>query len=188
MKKTIFTSLLLAFAFVAYAQEGTFTNGIYELKKVVSADTVKASRLYITALEVLSDWAGSNSKSKLGIDVQDKDEGLVVYKGNVHLGFEYYSKFAGGGFDVYVDMTIKVKCKDSKIQVTATVPSLTFISNLQHSVVEVPLNEIVPTFAYKGQYRIKKPSLTFGPEVIPTTDSIINMLCEKITKSAVDDF
>lgn len=188
MRKIIFTCLMLFGAFVAYAQEGTMTNGVYELKKVATADTIKASKLYVKALEVLSDWAGSNSKSKLGIDVQDKDEGLVVYKGNVHLGFEYYSKFAGGGFDVYIDMTIKVKCKDGKIQVTATVPSLTFISNLQHSVVEVPLNEIVPTYAYNGQYKIKKPSLTYGPKVLPTTDNIVNMLCEKITKSYVDDF
>ena len=110
MRRTIFTGLLLVFALVAYAQEGTLTN-VYELKKVATADTIKASKLYVKALEVLSDWAGSNSKSKMGIDVQDKDEGLVVYKGNVHLGFDYYSKFAGAGFDVYIDMTIKENAK-----------------------------------------------------------------------------
>ena len=85
-------------------------------------------------------------------------------------------------------MTIKVKCKDGKAQVTATVPSLTFISNLQHSVVVVPLKEIVPNFEYKGDYKIKKPALKFGPQVIPSTDLIVKMLCAKITKTSDDDF
>lgn len=170
------------------SEQNVLTNGVYERKVVVTADSVKAGALYVRALEALSDWAGSNSKSKMGIDVQDKDEALVVYKGNVHLGFEFYSKFAGGGWDVYLDMTLKVKCKDGKAQITATVPSLTYISNIQHSVVVVPLEQIVPTYAYKGDYKIKKASQTFGPQVIPSTDSIVKMLSTMITKKADDDF
>lgn len=155
-EKICLSLVMLMVEMVINAQSSSLTNGFYEKKVVVSVDSVKASTLYVRALEALSDWAGSNAKSKMGIDVQDKDEALVVYKGNVHLGFEYYSKFAGGGFDMYIDMTIKVKCKDGKAQVTATVPSLTFISNLQHSVVVVPLEEIVPDFKYKGEYKIKR--------------------------------
>jgi len=188
MKKVLLSLVMLMAGMTINAQDNSLTNGIYEKKVVVTTDSVKASTLYVRALEALSDWAGSNAKSKMGIDVQDKDEALVVYKGNVHLGFEYYSKFAGGGFDMYIDMTIKVKCKDGKAQVTATVPSLTFISNLQHSVVVVPLKEIVPNFEYKGDYKIKKPALKFGPQVIPSTDFIVKMLCAKITKTSDDDF
>lgn len=188
MKKVLLSLVMLMVGMVINAQDNPLTNGIYEKKVVLTADSVKASTLYVRALEALSDWAGSNAKSKMGIDVQDKDEALVVYKGNVHLGFEYYSKFAGGGFDMYIDMTIKVKCKDGKAQVTATVPSLTFISNLQHSVVVVPLKEIVPNFEYKGDYKIKKTAVKFGPQVIPSTDLIVEMLCAKIAKTSDDDF
>jgi hypothetical protein len=188
MKKILLSLVMLMVGMVINAQDNPLTNGIYEKKVVLTADSVKASTLYVRALEALSDWAGSNAKSKMGIDVQDKDEALVVYKGNVHLGFEYYSKFAGGGFDMYIDMTIKVKCKDGKAQVTATVPSLTFISNLQHSVVVVPLKEIVPNFEYKGDYKIKKAAVKFGPQVIPSTDLIVEMLCAKIAKTSDDDF
>lgn len=187
--KKVFLSLVMLMAGIAInAQDNPLTNGVYEKKVVVTADSVKASTLYVRALEALSDWAGSNANSKMGIDVQDKDESLVVYKGNVHLGFEYYSKFAGAGWDFYIDMTIKVKCKDGKAQVTATVPSLTYISNLQKTVVVVPINEILPSYAYKGDYKLKKTSQTFGPQVIPSTDQIVNMLCEKIAKKQDDDF
>lgn len=188
MKKFFLSLVMFMVGMAIYAQGSPLTNGIYEKKVVVTVDSVKASTLYVRALEALSDWAGSNAKSEMGIDVQDKDEALVVYKGNVYLGFEYYSKFAGGGFDMYIDMTIKVKCKDGKAQVTASVPSLTFISNLQQSVVVVPLEEIVPNFKYKGDYKIKKTAVKFGPQVIPSTDLIVEMLCAKIAKTSDDDF
>lgn len=189
MKKSLLSLVMLLIAGITInAQDNPLTNGIYEKKVVVIADSVKASTLYVRALEALSDWAGSNAKSKMGIDVQDKDEALVVYKGNVHLGFEYYSKFAGAGWDFYIDMTIKVKCKDGKAQVTATVPSLTYISNVNHVVVVVPIEEIVPVFVYKGDYKIKKASQTFGPKVIQSTDNIVKMLSEKIALKQDDDF
>lgn len=85
-------------------------------------------------------------------------------------------------------MTIKVKCKDGKAQVTATVPSLTYISNVNHVVVVVPIEEIVPVFVYKGDYKIKKASQTFGPKVIQSTDNIVKMLSEKIALKQDDDF
>ena len=187
MKKVFLSLVLLMAGMVINAQDNPLTNGVYEKKVVVTADSVKASALYVRALEA-SDWAGSNANSKMGIDVQDKDESLIVYKGNVHLGFEYYSKFAGAGWDFYIDMTIKVKCKDGKAQITATVPSLTYISNIQKIVVVVPINEILPSYAYKGNYKLKKTSQTFGPQVIPSTDQIVNMLCDKIAKKQDDDF
>jgi hypothetical protein len=110
--KKVFLSLVMLMAGIAInAQDNPLTNGVYEKKVVVTADSVKASALYVRALEALSDWAGSNANSKMGIDVQDKDESLIVYKGNVHLGFEYYSKFAGAGWDFYIDMTINVNFK-----------------------------------------------------------------------------
>ena len=188
MNRVLLTISLFTATLLVSAQEPLLTDGVYEKKQVVSADSTRASVLYVRALEALSDWAGSNGKSKMGIDVQDKDEALVVYKGNVHLGFEYYSKFAGAGWDVYLDLTLKVKCKDGKAQITATVPSLTYISNLQKSEVIVPLEQIVPTYAYKGNYKIKKASEVFGPKVIPSTDAIVEMLSSLISQEEEEDF
>lgn len=60
---------------------------VYEKKEIITADSVKAGTLYVRTLEALSDWAGSQKRSKANVDVQDKDEGLVVYKGKLYLGF-----------------------------------------------------------------------------------------------------
>lgn len=75
--------MMLIAGIAIHAQENPLTNGIYEKKVVVTADSIKASTLYVRALEALSDWAGSQQRSKVNVDVQDKDEGLVVYKGQL---------------------------------------------------------------------------------------------------------
>ena len=84
MKKVLLLMAMLIAGIVIQAQENLLTNGIYEKKVVVTVDSVKASTLYVRALEALSDWAGSQQRSKVNVDVQDKDEGLVVYKGQLY--------------------------------------------------------------------------------------------------------
>lgn len=118
---------------------------------------VSSDKLYVRALEALSDWAGSQGKSKIGIDVQDKDEGLVVYKGRLNMGFHKVNFMAG--WEVYADFTIKIKCKDGRAQVSANVPSLTFDwSFKQYPATEtVPISAIYPEYNYKSSLKIKKP-------------------------------
>jgi len=84
MKKVLLLMAMLIAGIAIQAQENLLTNGIYEKKVVVTVDSVKASTLYVRALEALSDWAGSQQRSKVNVDVQDKDEGLVVYKGQLY--------------------------------------------------------------------------------------------------------
>ena len=121
-------------------------NGEYERKTIVEVPGATAQDLYVRALEALSDMKGSNGKSSSQIDVQDKDAALVIYKGKIYEGFEYYSKFAGVGWDAYADFTIRIKCKDDKAQITMTVSTMTFDWSAKQypSIQTVPIRELIP--------------------------------------------
>lgn len=123
MKKAFLTIALLAAGLTASAQ-GEVKDGAWEDRRVVEVAGASVSTLYLRALEALSDWAGSQEKSKMGIDVQDKDEGIVVYKGEYYLGYGKANFMYG--WDTWANFTLKVRCKEGRAQVSATVPSLTF--------------------------------------------------------------
>ena len=105
MKKLLMTIALAASVMMASAQ-GSIVNGAYENKVVREYPGVSAETLYIRALETLSDWAGTQAKSSINIDVQDKEEGLVVYKGQLYLGFHKSNPFHG--WDALADFTLKI--------------------------------------------------------------------------------
>ena len=86
---------MLLMTMIVSAQEYSLTNGAYDNKVVEQYEGVEAGTLYVRALEALSDWAGSQSKSKVNIDVQDKEEGLVVYKGSLYIGYHKVNFMAG---------------------------------------------------------------------------------------------
>lgn len=164
----------------------TLTNGVYESKTVVTADSVKASTLYIRTLEALSDWAGSQSQSKINIDIQDKDEGLVVYKGRYYMGYEKANALYG--WDTFADFTLKVRCRDGRAQLTVTVPSMTFVWDANGNVHSYPITEFLPTYKYKGVVKIKKAAHKFPPMVPDKFDMIVNMLGKRIAQKPDDDF
>ena len=95
--------------------------GVYEQKRVVTVDGVKASSLYRRAMEALSDWTGTEGRSKAGLDYCDKDEGIVIYKGEFYNG---YRKLLLSSLPFYTDFVIKVRCKDGRAQVVVTVPTM----------------------------------------------------------------
>ena len=163
------------------------TNGEYERKTVLEVPGTTAQDLYVRALEVLSDIKGSNGKSSSQIDVQDKDAALVIYKGKIYEGFEYYSKFAGSGWDAYADFTLRIKCKDEKAQVTMTVSTMTFDFNLKSSTQTIPLSVLVP-YAYKGDYTFKKSAIKYAPTVAPSMDALMTVICAKLKQGTDDDF
>ena len=163
------------------------TNGEYERKMVVEVPGATAQDLYVRALEVLSDMKGSNGKSSSQIDVQDKDAALVIYKGKIYEGFEYYSKFAGAGWDAYADFTLRIKCKDQKAQVTMTVSTMTFDFNVKPSTQTIPLTELVP-YTYKGNYTFKKSAIKYAPAVAPSMDNLMIVICAKMKQGTDDDF
>ncbi len=185
MKKFL-VIILMMIGITVYAQESVLTNGIYEKKVVVTVDSVKASTLYVKALEALSDWAGSQERSKVNIDVQDKDEGLVVYKGQLYLGYGKANFMYG--WETYANFTLKAKCKDGKTLLTVTVPSLTYYWTGGNTEETVPINEVFPEFNYKGKMSIKKASITHAPKIPSEFDAVINTISDKIKNNSDDDF
>ena len=147
MRKVLFMMLMLS-AVLAVSAQIELSNGVYEKKIVVNVDSAKASTIYIRALEALSDFAGTNAKSKIGIDVQDKDEGLVVYKGDYYMGFEKANILYG--WDTFANFTIKIRCKDGRAQITVSVPSMSFQWSGNNNTYSFPISEFLPVYTYKG--------------------------------------
>ena len=104
MKKLLSITIMLLLTMIISAQEYSLTNGAYDNKVVEQYEGVEAGVLYVRALEALSDWAGSQSQSKVNIDVQDKEQGLVVFKGLLFVGFHKVNFMAG--WNVYADFTL----------------------------------------------------------------------------------
>lgn len=96
--------------------------GVYEQKRIVTVDGVKASTLYRRAMEALSDWTGTEGRSKAGLDYCDKDEGVVNYKGEFYNGYRHMA--LGRQMPFYTDFTMKIRCKDGRAQVTVIVPTM----------------------------------------------------------------
>lgn len=96
--------------------------GVYEQKRIVTVDGVKASTLYRRAMEALSDWTGTEGRSKAGLDYCDKDEGVVNYKGEFYNGYRQMA--LGRQMPFYTDFTMKIRCKDGRAQVTVIVPTM----------------------------------------------------------------
>ena len=101
--------------------------GVYEQKRVVTVDSVKASTLYRRAMEALSEWTGTDGRSRAGLDYCDKDEGIVTYKGVYYNGYRKLP--LGGTLPFYTDFILKVRCKDGRAQVTVTVPTMHTVLN-----------------------------------------------------------
>lgn len=187
MKKVLLFSMVLITSLSVSSQEVLLNNGVYEQKKVVEVNDKTAGQIYVRALEVLSDWAGSQSRSKADIDVQDKDEGLIVYKGKIYMGYGKANILYG--WDTYVDFTLKVRCKDGKAQLTMTVPSMSFQWDGDgHGMYSMPLTDFLPVYNYKGDYKIKKAAQKYAPMVPTTIDNTVTALALKIKEKSDDDF
>lgn len=130
MRRGIFLLLLLMTEIVVNAQVPDIDSaaiiikekGVYEQKRVVIVDGAKASTLYRRAMEALSDWTGTEGRSKAGLDYCDKEEGVVNYKGEFYNGYRQMS--FGGQVPFYTDFTMKIRCKDGRAQVTVIVPTM----------------------------------------------------------------
>ena len=113
MKKLLLLFSMLMACLTINAQTVLNESGVYELKVVEQYDSVKASTLYENSLIALSDVVGSREKSKTNIDVAEKEAGIIVYKGELYLGFRKVNMMCG--YETFANFTLKVRCKDSKI-------------------------------------------------------------------------
>lgn len=184
MKKVLFTLLMLLVGLVVNAQVITLTDdGVYEKKEVVNVDSVKTSELFVRAMEALSDWTGPDGRSKAGIDYQDKESGIIIYKGNYYMGFRHVVLRAG--WDMYADFTMKVRCKDNKAQITMTIPSITGKYTAKNVERTVPLSEIVNTINEKGKK--KRPTHEYIPKIPDVADVLINAMSQRLKQGNRDE-
>ena len=185
--KKVFVSLVMLIATIAiYAQTTLNESGVYELKVVELFDNINAANLYENSLVALSDVVGSHEKSKTNIDVAEKDAGIIVYKGELYLGFKKVNGMCG--YETFATFTLKVRCKDGKVQYTITVPSLHMYWSCDMNTNEiVPLNEIVPKYTHKGRlYYLDKSAVEFSGKLDNEMKSLQQAIVAK-TRVAVDD-
>ena len=185
MKRVLFIMLMMSVVQAAIAQITLTDGGVYEQKEVVSVDDVSAQTLYLRALEALSDWTGTDGRSKYGIDHQDKESATVIFKGKDYLGARKY-----GGFYywyIFSDFMLKVRCKDGRAQITVTVPSMTAEFQVNNVSGSIPLREIVPEYKYNGNLNCKKAMLQYVVYVPASASRIIQLMSTKLHQE-VDDF
>lgn len=185
MRKVLLTMLMLLSVLTVSAQITLTDGSVYEQKEVVNVDNVSAQTLYLRALEALSDWTGTEGRSKFGIDHQDKESATVIFKGKDYLG----SRKFGGLYYWYIfsDFTLKVRCKDGRAQISVTVPSMTAEFQVNNVSGSIPLREIVPEYKYKGNLNCKKAVLQYVVDVPASVSRIIELMKNKLNQE-VDDF
>lgn len=166
---------------------GEVKNGVWEAKRVATVEGSSASVLYLRALEALSDWAGSQEQSKIGIDVQDKEEGIVVYKGEYYLGAAKANLAPLASWAGWANFTMKVRCKDGRAQVSVSVPSITFRLSSQPMEVTAPIDQFLPEYKYKTKYTNKRAAKELSPQVPSIFTGVIKMMCEQLSKGIDDD-
>jgi len=188
MKKVLLIALISVISFTINAQTTLNENGIYEFKIVEQYDSVKAATLYERSLVALSDVVGSRDKSKTNIDVAEKDAGMIVYKGELYLGFKKVNMMCG--YETFANFTLKVRCKDGKVQYTLTVPSLTMYWSCNVNNNEtIPLNEIIPEFTHKGRlYYLKKGAIQYAGTLDHDMKELQRAIVVKTKAAADDDF
>ncbi len=168
------------------AAEPLNENGEYERKVVVEVPGTTAQDLYLRALEILSDWKGSNGKSSSQIDVKDKETALVIYKGKCWIGFRKVAMIAG--WDAFADFTLRIKCKDEKAQLTMSTSSMTFLYTMDNVIKHVPLNEIIPKYTHKTMGNYKKTAIEFAPQIPKNIEALIAAFAERMKQPTDDDF
>lgn len=188
MKKVLLFVLMSTICWTINAQTTLNESGVYEYKVVEQYDAVKAATLYERSLVALSDVVGSRDKSKTNIDVAEKEAGMIVFKGELYLGFMKVNMMCG--YEVFANFTLKVRCKDGKVQYTTTVPSLTMYWSCDVSRNEtIPLNEIIPEFTHKGRlYYLKKGAVQYAGTLDYDIKELQKAIVLKTKEAAADDF
>ena len=179
---------MLMACFAINAQTPLNDNGVYELKVVQEYENINANTLYERTLLALSDIMGSNKHSKTNIDVQDKEGGIIVFKGRYFIGYRKVN--ISGGYFHYADLTLKVRCKDGKVQYTITVPSLYIEWNdAGVSYETVPLTALLPEYNYKSKlYYVKKGLIEYSSSLDTSIQGFKDLIIQKTKDAADDDF
>jgi len=189
MRKIIFCLFIMVTSTLSInAQTKLNDMGVYEFKNVVLYDSLNYQKLFEQSQIALSDIAGSNTNTKIGVDVTDKQAGTIIYKGEYYLGFHRVNMLCG--YEVTADFTLKMQCKDNKVQYTIIVPSLHLYWSCNMIANEtVPLKYILPKYTYKGRlYYLKKSCLFFSNKLDNDIKKFYSVLIERTKQNIKEDF
>ena len=185
MKKLIITFSLLFSVMAACAQEWEIVGDAYERKEVVEVEGVSASVLYDRAMIALSEWIGSDGKSKMGIDYQNLETHTLIYKGTYYVDFK--NVFLGAGWNRSINFTLKVRCKDGRAQQTLSLGSFKAEYSENRAEREMSMREVVEVMAKTTS----KKRLDFFADVMETANGIMASLADRLKGNGIsndDDF
>lgn len=160
--------------------------GVYEQKRVVTVDGAKASSLYRRAMEALSDWIGTEGRSKAGLDYCDKDEGVVNYKGEFYNGYRQLA--FGREVPFYTDFTMKIRCKDGRAQVIVIVPTMhATLSNGQTKT--WTMREVIDQYDKASPRKVEKAKKKMhGMSTREIVETLLTEMETALKKDPDDDF
>lgn len=159
--------------------------GAYEKQTVVAVEGASAAILFERAMIALSDWTGPDGKAQAGIDYQNAETHTVIYKGRFSLGFK--NTFLGDGWYRFAEFTLKVRCKDGRAQVTATVPTMTAVYNRNGMTRQMSIKELLEAVEKsKGDRRVRGTKLISDMREI--TDLIVTLMTNRLSEDIDDDF
>ena len=176
----------MAATVIAWSQDIELNeNGIYEKKQVVTVEGIATSEFYRRAMVALSDWKGSDGKSSANIDYQDREAGMVIYKGKFSLGVR---KSWPAIWHRYAEFTLKVRCKDGRAQVTVGVQSIYAVDDKGRSQ-SFTMPEVIEIYQKAGNNR-KERMESMMSDIKTTADTMLTAMCSRLseTNPADDDF
>ena len=174
------TFAMLLSVMAACAQDWELNGDAYEKKEVVEVEGASASVLYDRAMIALSEWTGSDGQSKIGIDYQNMETHTLIYKGTCYLGFK---NVLLGGWNRYLNFTLKVRCKDGKAQQTLSLGSVRGVCTNNRAEKEVSMKEIVDTMAKTTN----KKRLEFFQSLMETANGIMASLADRLKGNGADN-
>ena len=180
MRKVLFIWAMLAMTVSAGAQGIELTpDGTYEVKMVTDINGVSAQTLYDRAVVALSDWTGASGKASAGLDIHDRDAGIIVYKGHEYM---WTKKQRRQKYDVFADFSLKVRCKDGKAQITSIIHSMTAAGRVFN------LRDAIQVSQKEKDSDERKHEIADRVKAVKSIADALLMEMEKRLKTDADDF
>lgn len=180
MRKGLMILAMVAMAVSAGAQGIELTpDGTYEVKKVTDINGVSAQTLYDRAVLALSDWTGASGKASAGLDIHDRDAGIIVYKGHEYM---WTKKQRRQKYDVFADFSLKVRCKDGKAQITSIIHSMTAAGRVFN------LRDAIQVSQKEKDSDERKHEIADRVKAVKSIADALLMEMEKRLKTDADDF
>lgn len=154
-------------------------DGTYEVKKVTDINGVSAQTIYDRSVVALSDWTGASGKASAGLDIHDRDAGIIVYKGHEYM---WTKKQRRQEYDVFADFSLKVRCKDGKAQITSTIHSMTAAGRVFN------LRDAIQVSQKEKDSDERKHEIAERVKMVKSIADALLTEMEKRLKTDVDDF